>query len=43
MVCKLLIFLEAAPGFEPGSEGFAVPCLTTWLCRLIENGAGNGI
>ena len=25
--------LEAAPGFEPGNEGFAVLCLTTWLCR----------
>ena len=26
--------MEAAPGFEPGYEGFADPCLTTWLCRL---------
>jgi hypothetical protein len=25
--------LEAAPGFEPGSRGFADLCLTTWLCR----------
>ena len=25
--------LEAAPGFEPGNEGFADLCLTTWLCR----------
>jgi hypothetical protein len=24
---------EAAPGFEPGSRGFADLCLTTWLCR----------
>ena len=23
--------LEAPPGFEPGSQGFAGPCLTTWL------------
>jgi hypothetical protein len=28
------IQMEAAPGFEPGYEGFADPCLTTWLCRL---------
>ena len=26
-------FLEATPGFEPGNEGFADPCLTTWLCH----------
>src|SRR5450756_2635924 len=26
--------MEAAPGFGPGYEGFADPCLTTWLCRL---------
>ena len=25
--------MEAAPGFEPGDEGFANLCLTTWLCR----------
>jgi hypothetical protein len=30
---KPLIFLEAAPGFEPGDEGFAVLCLTTWPRR----------
>ena len=29
--------LEATPGFEPGNQGFADPCLTTWLCRRIEN------
>ena len=23
--------LEASPGFEPGNEGFADLCLTTWL------------
>ena len=36
--------MEATPGFEPGSEGFADPCLTTWLCRQvsIKNGAGDG-
>ena len=31
-------FLEVTPGFEPGNEGFADPCLTTWLChRVSEN------
>ena len=25
--------MEATPGFEPGNQGFADPCLTTWLCR----------
>ena len=25
--------LEATPRFELGSQGFADPCLTTWLCR----------
>ncbi len=29
---------EAAPGFEPGSRGFADLCLTTWLCRLLSDG-----
>ncbi len=28
--------LEAAPGFEPGYQGFADPCLTTWLCRQTD-------
>nr|DAD95729.1 MAG TPA: hypothetical protein [Myoviridae sp. ctkOm7] len=31
--------LEVTPGFEPGNQGFADPCLTTWLChrsRMIE-------
>ena len=25
--------LEAAPGVEPGDKGFAILCLTAWLCR----------
>src|SRR5207247_8102161 len=25
--------LEAAPGFEPGINGFAIRRLNTWLCR----------
>lgn len=28
-----VVCMEAAPGFEPGDEGFADPCLTAWLCR----------
>ncbi len=24
-------FMEAPPGFEPGNQGVADPCLTTWL------------
>ena len=27
------IHLEVTPGFEPGNQGFADPCLTTWLCH----------
>ena len=30
--------LEAAPGFEPGNKGFAVPRLTTWPRRLTRGG-----
>ena len=30
-LCKLLLKLEVPPGFEPGNEGFADLCLTTWL------------
>ena len=29
-------FLEVTPGFEPGNQGFADPCLTTWLCHHLE-------
>ena len=28
--------MEVTPRFELGNEGFADPCLTTWLCRLIS-------
>ena len=28
--------MEAAPGVEPGDKGFAILCLTTWLCRHFE-------
>ena len=35
--------LEAAPRFELGDGGFAVLCLTTWLCRQMENGAEDEI
>ena len=30
---KVQSFMEAPPGFEPGNQGFADPCLTTWLWR----------
>ncbi len=30
-------FLEVTPGFEPGNEGFADPCLTTWLCHRFQS------
>ena len=31
--------MEVTPRFELGNEGFADPCLTTWLChRIRENG-----
>ncbi len=33
----VVIFMEVTPGFEPGNEGFADPCLTTWLCHHIRN------
>ena len=31
-----LFFLEVTPGFEPGSEGFADLCLTTWPRHHIQ-------
>ncbi len=31
------VHMEVTPGFEPGNEGFADPCLTTWLCHHTEN------
>ena len=31
-----LLTLEVTPGFEPGNQGFADPCLTTWLCHHLE-------
>ena len=38
-----LFFLEVPPGFEPGNEGFADLCLTTWLWyRNIKIGADDG-
>ena len=37
-VCDVL-FVEVPPGFEPGNEGFADLCLTTWLWHQIKNGA----
>ena len=35
-----LSMLEVPPGFEPGNEGFADLCLTTWP-RYRKNGAGD--
>ena len=29
--------MEVTPGFEPGNQGFADPCLTTWLCHHREH------
>ena len=34
-----LLTLEVTPGFEPGNQGFADPCLTTWLCHHFEKDA----
>ena len=36
---QLLSNLEVTPRFELGNEGFADPCLTTWLCHRMEKGA----
>ena len=33
-------FLEATPGIEPGNRGFAVLCLTAWLCRPTQLWSG---
>ena len=33
--------LEVTPGFEPGNEGFADPCLTTWLCHRTVKSEGH--
>ena len=30
--------MEVTPRFELGNEGFADPCLTTWLCHRMEKG-----
>ena len=36
---RVLSNMEVTPRFELGNEGFADPCLTTWLChRIRENG-----
>ena len=32
--------LEVPPGFEPGNEGFADLCLTTWLWHRIKKWSG---
>ena len=31
--------MEAAPGVEPGDKGFAILCLTAWLCRHVKASA----
>src|SRR5262245_51385775 len=33
--------MEAAPGFEPGNNGFADRRLTTWLCRRRKDARWN--
>ena len=33
----LTVYLEATPRFELGNQGFADPCLTTWLCRALPD------
>lgn len=32
---SIKIQMEGLVGFEPTNQGFADPCLTTWLCRHI--------
>ena len=34
--------MEVTPRFELGNEGFADPCLTTWLCHHIRETAFSG-
>ena len=34
--------VEATGGFEPPNEGFAGPCLTTWLRRRAAKSTGQG-
>ena len=34
--------MEVTPRFELGNEGFADPCLTTWLCHHIRETAFRG-
>lgn len=33
----LTVYLEATPRFELGNQGFADPCLTTWLYVQTNN------
>ena len=37
--CSESLHLEVTPRFELGNEGFADPCLTTWLCHHIRETA----
>ena len=37
-----LVNMEVTPRFELGNEGFADPCLTTWLCHHIRETAFSG-
>ena len=39
---KQVRFLEVPPGFEPGNNGFADRCLTTWLWYHMERLTGCG-
>ena len=36
------VHMEVTPRFELGNEGFADPCLTTWLCHHIRETAFSG-
>ncbi len=35
--------MEATPRFEPGNNGFADQCLTTWLCRHMMSEVSFGL